>query len=77
MLTVSEQELDIVKTKQFLSIDRVSHYYTRGFGFTQSLSDISFNLHAGEILSIVGSSGCGKSTLLRIVSGLIHQKEKF
>lgn len=75
MLTVSEQEFDVVKTKQFLAIDHVSHYYTRGFGFTQSLSDISFNLHAGEILSIVGSSGCGKSTLLRIVAGLISPSE--
>jgi NitT/TauT family transport system ATP-binding protein len=71
MLTVSEQKLDIVKTKHFLAVDNVSHYYTRGFGFTQSLSDISFNLQVGEILSIVGSSGCGKSTLLRIVAGLI------
>ena len=75
MLLGFEQELAIVKTDCFLAIDRISHYYTRGFGFTQSLSDISFNLHAGEILSIVGSSGCGKSTLLRIVAGLISPSE--
>jgi len=32
------------------------------------LSDISFSIHAGEFVSIVGKSGCGKSTLLYILS---------
>jgi NitT/TauT family transport system ATP-binding protein len=36
----------------------------------QALSDISFDLRDGEVLSIVGPSGCGKSTLLRIMAGL-------
>jgi len=36
----------------------------------QALSDISFELRDGEVLSVVGPSGCGKSTLLRIMAGL-------
>lgn len=32
------------------------------------LSNISFSIHAGEFVSIVGKSGCGKSTLLYILS---------
>jgi lipoprotein-releasing system ATP-binding protein len=32
------------------------------------LSDISFSISKGELVSIVGRSGCGKSTLLYIVS---------
>jgi len=33
------------------------------------INDISFNVHRGETLVIMGSSGCGKSTLLRHMIG--------
>ena len=33
--------------------------------------DVSFTLHAGEILGIVGESGSGKSTLLKAAVGLL------
>jgi lipoprotein-releasing system ATP-binding protein len=32
------------------------------------LKDISFNINAGEFVSVIGKSGCGKSTLLYILS---------
>jgi sulfonate transport system ATP-binding protein len=34
------------------------------------LNNISFEVKAGEFVSIVGASGCGKSTLLRLIIGL-------
>jgi len=41
----------------------------RRFGDRAVLNNISFNVHRGEILVIMGGSGCGKSTLLRHMIG--------
>ena len=41
----------------------------RRFGDRAVLNDISFNVHRGETLVIMGGSGCGKSTLLRHMIG--------
>jgi len=45
----------------------VSHL-KKSFGDNEVLKDINFTVHAGEIISIIGSSGSGKSTLLRSIN---------
>ena len=41
----------------------------RRFGDRAVLDELSFNVHRGETLVIMGGSGCGKSTLLRHMIG--------
>lgn len=42
----------------------------KSFGGSQVLKQISFQIGAGEFVTIMGQSGCGKSTLLYCVSGM-------
>jgi len=48
---------------------------TFSFGYKTILEDISFEIHEGEVLSIVGPSGGGKTTLLRLCAGLLDRQE--
>ncbi len=40
-----------------------------------AIESISFDVAAGEFITMVGPSGCGKSTLLNIISGLMPPTE--
>ena len=42
----------------------------KGFGSTDVLKGVSFDVKIGDFLSLLGPSGCGKTTILRIICGL-------
>lgn len=50
----------------FLEVNNIK----KSFGKDEVLKRVSFNLEAGEVLSIIGSSGNGKTTLLRCLNYL-------
>src|SRR4029077_13304970 len=44
---------------------------SKSFGTKQVLRDVSFDVHAGEALCILGRSGTGKSVTLKLIVSLI------
>lgn len=55
-------------------------YELRRFGFgivgyVRAVDNVSFDLHRGEAIAVVGESGCGKSTLMKTILGLVKPRE--
>lgn len=62
-----------------LIVDELKTYFPMGKGlfnrnknFVKAVDGISFHVHKGETLGIVGESGCGKSTMGRSILRLIE-----
>ncbi|MDJ0021828.1 ABC transporter ATP-binding protein [Pantoea sp. ICBG 1758] len=53
-----------------IRVQQVSQRFTTSGGDFLALDNVSFDIHQGETLSLIGHSGCGKSTLLNLIAGL-------
>lgn len=58
--------LDEKPTAPMLALDRVHCRFDQH----TAVSDVSLDIHSGEVVCLLGPSGCGKTTLLRIAAGL-------
>ena len=68
--------------QKILEVKNLRLYYHTSAGIVKALDDVSFDLHAGETLGLVGESGCGKTTtgmsLLKMPSppGIIEENSQ-
>lgn len=53
-----------------LQVSNVCKRFGHGPQAKLVLDQVSFDLHGGEFLALVGSSGSGKSTVMRLIAGL-------
>jgi NitT/TauT family transport system ATP-binding protein len=54
-----------------MSLLTLANIGKRFAGGTEALAGLSFDVGAGEFVSLLGPSGCGKSTALRLIAGLL------
>ena len=62
--------------EELLRIEHLSVGIDAPAGKVQAVRDVSFTLHPGEVLAIVGESGCGKSMLCKSIMKLLPQSAK-
>ena len=53
-----------------LKVEDMHVYY----GAIHAIKGVSFEVHPGEIVALIGANGAGKSTILKTVSGLMHPR---
>ena len=75
-LTVqSEAEVESPKSKNdlpvLLDVRNLSVNFVNGDKVAKAVHNISFQLHEGEMMGLVGESGCGKTTLIMALNRLL------
>lgn len=74
--TESVKEISAKKDGVLLSVQDLHVWFELrrwGFGhagYVRAVDGVSFDLHYGEAIAIVGESGCGKSSLMKTILGL-------
>lgn len=82
--TTGEAKKDFSKEPVILSVRHLKQYFKFGSGdfkYNKAVHDVTFDIHKGEVLGLVGESGCGKTTtgrsiirLYQITSGSVYFK---
>lgn len=61
----------MITSQVLLSVSNLSFAYNVNGQTNPIVNNLSLDIRAGEIVSVLGASGCGKSTLLNLIAGLL------
>jgi NitT/TauT family transport system ATP-binding protein len=70
MLGLAEKAQSSGDAAPFIRLSNVGKSYVKDGTEFIAVSDVSFDIAAAELVSLVGPSGCGKTTVLKILAGL-------
>lgn len=66
-----------MESKSCIRLENISYSYSDDENADYALKDVSFDIHEGEYISLIGHNGSGKSTLAKLIIGLYVQLEGF
>lgn len=62
-----------VPTPPILQVKNLKTYFKTDQGLAKAVDDVSFDIHGGRTLAVVGESGCGKSVTALSIMGLVPE----
>jgi oligopeptide transport system ATP-binding protein len=68
---LSAKRNETLTDRPLLEVKNLKTYFRTDDGLVKAVDDVSFDLHEGEILGLVGESGCGKSVTALSIFRLI------
>lgn len=73
-MSIQEDHTDVE-----IKFDRVTKSFLRQTSANsdafRAVDDISFEIHSGDIVALLGKTGCGKSTIFNMIAGLLDPSE--
>lgn len=75
-LTTFYNENSLINKKETINKEKIVEIKNVSFSYGQllALDNISFDIHKGEKISVIGKNGAGKSTLAKLLCGVIRPK---
>ena len=79
-MTISVANLEtrqVDPTKPLLEVDRLVMHYKIKAGEVSAVEDVTFTVHQGEAVGLVGESGCGKTSVALSLMRLLPNNAEY